>query len=226
MESLPPLTPPYKGGETGQKPDYLLLLVLNCNKLDFSPSYFMENLKDRYLLFKAKTFRDAEAYGEIYDRYATRIYRFIFFKVGNQADAEDISSEAFLKAWQYIKEGQAVRNLNAFLYSIARNLVIDHYRFQARKHEFEEGIIMDIPAGVNLADKADIKQDKETILNALKSLKNEYSEVIILRFFDDLSVGEIAQVVGKSQNNTRVLVHRALAALKKSLEPSAGSSPL
>ena len=178
----------------------------------------MENLKDRYLLFKAKTFRDAEAYGEIYDRYATRIYRFIFFKVGNQADAEDISSEAFLKAWQYIKEGQSIRNLNAFLYSIARNLVIDHYRFQARKHEFEEGIIMDIPAGVNLADKADIKQDKETILHALKSLKNEYCEVIILRFFDDLSVGEIAQVINKSQNNTRVLVHRALASLKKSLE--------
>jgi len=207
-----------KAGKISSKSQNLLLSVINCNKLNFFPSYFMENLKDRYLLFKAKTFGDAEAYGEIYDRYATRIYRFIFFKVGNQADAEDITSEAFLKAWQYIKEGQSIRNLNAFLYSVARNLVIDHYRFQARKHEFEEGIITDIPAGVNLADKADIRQDKETILHALKSLKNEYCEVIVLRFFDDLSIGEIAQVINKSQNNTRVLVHRALGALKKSLE--------
>jgi len=179
----------------------------------------MESLKEKYLLFRAKTFGDAEAYGEIYDRYATRIYRFIFFKVGNSADAEDIASETFLKAWQYIKEGQPIRNLNALLYSIARNLVIDHYRFEARKKEFEERPVLDIKSDSNLARSLEIKQGEEKILGALKFLKNEYCEVVILRFFDDLPIGDIAQIIDKSQNNTRVLIHRALAALKKSIEP-------
>lgn len=178
----------------------------------------MDGLKDRYLLFKAKTFRDAEAYGEIYDRYAKRIYRFIYFKVGNRADAEDIASEAFLKAWQYIREGQAVRNLNAFLYSIARNLVIDHYRFEARKKEFEEYPAGELASQTNLLRGLEIKQSEEQILHALKLLKNEYCEVIILRYFDDLPIGDIAQIINKTQNNTRVLIHRALGALRKSLE--------
>lgn len=179
----------------------------------------MEGLKDRYLLFKAKTFRDTDAYGEIYDRYAPRIYRFIYFKVGNRADAEDIASETFLKAWQYIREGQTIKNFNAFLYSIARNLVIDHYRFEARKKEFEEHSADELASHANLLRGLEIKQNEEQILRALKSLKNEYCEVIILRYFDDLSIGDVAQIINKSQNNTRVLIHRALAALRKTAEP-------
>ena len=178
----------------------------------------MEGLKEKYLLFKAQTFKDADSYGAIYDRYVTRIYRFIYFKVGSEGDAEDIASETFLKAWQYIKEGQPIKNLNAFLYSIARNLVIDHYRFQAKKYEYEEVPIIEPQCNENLADKLDIRKNEEKILASLKTLKNEYCEVIILRFFDDLSVGDISQIVGKSQNNTRVLIHRALAALKRVAE--------
>lgn len=178
----------------------------------------MEGLKDRYLLFKAQTFKDADSYGAIYDRYITRIYRFIYFKVSSQPDAEDIASEAFLKAWQYIKEGQTIKNLNAFLYSIARNLIIDHYRFEARKHEYEEAPLIEPQGENNLAEGLDVKAGGERILSALKTLKNEYCEVVLLRYFDDLPVGDIAQIIGKSPNNTRVLLHRALNALKRILE--------
>jgi len=178
----------------------------------------MQSLKEKYLLFKAKSFNDAEAYGQIYDRYIERIYRFIFFKVSNQSDAEDIASETFLKVWQYIKEGQPVKNLNALLYSVARNLVIDHYRLQVKKREYEEPLIADIKNISGIAEMIDFKTDEGKILKALKSLKDEYGEVIILRFFDDLSVGETAKIIGKSQNNTRVLAHRALGALRKMLE--------
>ncbi|MFA5133253.1 MAG: RNA polymerase sigma factor [Patescibacteria group bacterium] len=179
----------------------------------------MEGLKDKYLLFKAQTFKDADSYGAIYDRYVTRIYRFIYFKVGSQTDAEDITSETFLKAWQYIKESQQVKNLNAFLYSIARNLVIDHYRFQAKKMEFEEVPIAEPQEDNNLPQTLDIKKNEEKILAALKTLKNEYCEVLILRYFDDVPVGDISQIIGKSTGNTRVLIHRALAALKRVVEP-------
>lgn len=179
----------------------------------------MEGLKEKYLLFKAQTFKDADSYGVIYDRYVTRIYRFIYFKVGSKADAEDITSEAFLKAWQYIKEGQAIKNLNGFLYSIARNLVIDHYRFQAKKYQFEETPLTEPGEASNIDQNLDIKKNEEKILAALKTLKNEYCEIIILRFFDEVPMGDIAEIIGKSNNNTRVLLHRALAALRRVVEP-------
>lgn len=178
----------------------------------------MNSIKEKYLLFKAKSFNNPDAYGEIYDRYIERIYRFIFFKVGNQSDAEDISSETFLKVWQYIKEGQPIKNLNALLYSVARNLVIDYYRSQAKKRDFEEPLSLDAKSAANIAENIDFKTDEGKLLSALKSLKDEYTEVIILRFFDDLPVSETAKIIGKSQNNTRVLAHRALGALKKILE--------
>ncbi|PIR66307.1 MAG: hypothetical protein COU51_04615 [Parcubacteria group bacterium CG10_big_fil_rev_8_21_14_0_10_36_14] len=179
----------------------------------------MQTFKDKYLLFRIKTLNDTEAYGMIYDRYASRIYRFIYFKVATQADAEDIVSETFLKAWQYINEGQPVKNLNALLYSIARNLVIDFYRFQAKKKSYEEPISIEIGANIGIANKIDSKQSEKRILQAIKSLKNEYSEVIVLRFFDDISISDIAKIIGKSQNNTRVLIHRALGSLKRVIEP-------
>lgn len=178
----------------------------------------MKDIKEKYLLFRAKNLNDAEAYGQIYDIYASRIYRFIYFKIGSKQDAEDIASETFLKAWQYIQDGQAIKNLNAFLYSIARNSVIDHYRKQAKKRDFEEAITVEIKVNSDIVQKIDLNTSEEKLLNALRSLKDEYSEVLILRFFDDLSVGETAQIINKSSNNTRVLVHRALGALRKILE--------
>ncbi|MBU1179498.1 RNA polymerase sigma factor [Patescibacteria group bacterium] len=181
----------------------------------------MNDIKEKYLLFRAKSFNDTEAYGQIYDRYVERIYRFIFFKVGSKADAEDITSEAFLKTWQYIKEGKPIKNLNAFLYAVARNLVVDHYRTQARKYDTEEGIVGDIRSDANIAGKMELKSDAEQILRAMRTLKDEYCEVIVLRFLDDLSIGDIAKIIDKTSNNTRVLVHRALGALKKSLDPDA-----
>jgi RNA polymerase sigma-70 factor (ECF subfamily) len=178
----------------------------------------LESIKERYLLFKAKNTGDSEAYGEIYDRYAERIYRFIFFKISHQNDSEDLTSEVFLKAWQYIKEGNNVKNINALLYSIARNSVIDYYRVEARKREYEEHnpIILEKTAGASI-NTANILIGRDNLLEAVKKLKDEYSEVLILRYFDDLSVAEISEIIGKTQNNTRVLVFRALEALKKTV---------
>lgn len=177
----------------------------------------LDSIRERYLLFKAKHTGDAEAYGEIYDRYVERIYRFIFFKIGNKQDAEDISSDVFLKAWQYIKEGNEIKNVNALLYSIARNSVIDYYRTEAKKREYEERnpALLENIGDKSLVGKMEAIAGGEQMLKALEKLKDEYSEVIILKFFDDLSVGEISEIIGKSPNNTRVLVHRALESLKK-----------
>jgi len=181
-------------------------------------SKYMKRIKEKYLLFRARSFKDTDAYGQIYDIYVERIYRFIYFKVRTRLEAEDLTSEAFLKAWQYIKEGKQIKNLNAFIYTVARNLVVDHYRAQAKKYNYEEVIADDFSSNINIAEKMEVKSDAEEVLRAIKTLKDEYSEVIILRFLDDLSISEIADIINKTSNNTRVLVHRALSALKKSLK--------
>jgi len=176
----------------------------------------MKTIKEKYLLFKVKTFNDPDAYAEIYDNYAPRIYRFIFFKVGNKADAEDLTSETFLKVWEYLKDGQQVKYLNALFYSVARHIVIDFYRFRAKRNEIEEPITTDVPTGqLNMLEKMDIKQDTKVILKSLKLLKDEYNEVLVLKYLNELSVGEISKIIDKSPNNTRVLIHRALTALRK-----------
>lgn len=168
------------------------------------------------LLIKLKR-QDPDAFGELYDAYVERIYRFIFFKVNNQAEAQDLASETFLKFWQYVKADKPIKNVNALLYTIARNLVIDHYRSRQRQYDQEVPIDQ-----IEIADQRDYlaehvqRSTLEQVAAGMKELKDEYREVIALRFLDELSVGEIAKVVGKSRGAVRVLIHRALKALRES----------
>lgn len=177
-------------------------------------------LAKRILFLKVKN-QDPEAYGQFYDGYVARIYRFIFFKVNSAPDAQDLTSEVFLKLWQYIKEGKEIRNLNAFVYMIARNSVIDFYRQKARDRE---SVSLDSgEAGEIKDEKKDLWQERmlssdlENVLKGLEHLKDEYKEVIILRFLDGLPIAEIAQILNRSNGSIRVLLHRATRALKENL---------
>src|SRR3990167_3587779 len=86
------------------------------------------NLREKLLLLRLRK-KDPEAFAQLYDLYVTPIYRFIYFKVPTIQDTEDLTSEVFLKAWQYITDREeAIENLRSLLYKIARNLVVDFYR--------------------------------------------------------------------------------------------------
>src|SRR3989338_3490757 len=91
-------------------------------------------LKQRILLNQLKA-QDPQAFAEFYDQYVSRIYRFIFFKVSSVSDAQDLTSEVFLKTWQYLKESpqEEIKNLSAWVYRLARNTVIDWYRQQNKQ---------------------------------------------------------------------------------------------
>jgi len=169
------------------------------------------------LFLKVKN-QDPEAFGQFYDLYVTRIYRFIFFKINSISDAQDITSEVFLKLWQYLKEGKNIKNLNAFTYMIARNMVIDFYR---KNHKFDESISDE---HINIPDeqKDILKQqimDSELhdVLKGIENLKDEYKEIIILKYLDELSNSEIASVLHKSNGAVRVLLYRAIKALKENI---------
>lgn len=184
-------------------------------------------LREKYLLYRIQSRKDPVAYAEMYDRYVTSIYRFVFFKVSNHEDAEDITADVFLKAWHYVTEHTEIRSFRAIIYRIARNLVIDLYRH--RSHEpsvpltetFDEsdeevGVVHSSDAGAAVL-KMESEQDHARVLEAIGKLKEEYREVLLFRYVDGLSTGEVADILGKSKIDVRVTTHRAMKALRKIL---------
>ena len=178
-------------------------------------------ITEKYLLFKARN-KDPEAYSKIYDLYVDKIYRFVFFKVNSKEDAQDLTSEVFLKTWQYIISGKDINNLNAYLYKVARNLVIDHYRKSVQKDvsldaldQSGENLQIDVKSAIQSQEILEDKIQMEKIQDKLQDLKNEYREIIILRYVDGLSITEIAEIVEKKKGAVRVILYRAINALRE-----------
>ncbi len=172
-------------------------------------------LKNKILLFRLCIRRDPDAFGKVYDEYINRIYRFIYFKVSREEEAQDLASETFLRAWQHIQEGKDIKQLSAFLYSIARNLVIDHYRKKMITVSAEEADISGILTDEGKQKmKVEGTQEYAALLAAMNKMKEEYREVVQLRYIDELSIGEIAEILGKNKGNVRVTLHRASKTLR------------
>jgi len=187
-------------------------------------------LKEKFLLYRIKAKKDADAFGEIYDEYVKRIYRFIYFKVPSAEQAEDLTSEAFLKAWNYLLDKREVPNLQALLYSIARSVVIDWYRASSQERSgtvsLDEGMGNSVPdpSSDRLLRDVEAKFDTTLVLERLRGLKEEYREVVIMKFLDEMTTAEIATVLGKSSANVRVILHRATKALTDAMDNAQSES--
>lgn len=162
-------------------------------------------------------------FSKIYDQYINKIYRFIFLKVNSKDLAEDLTSETFLRGWEAFKksqnsaDGQEIANPQAFLYQIARNLVIDHYREKNKAQMVSVDFAPIIDPAQDLNEKSSITSEIEQIQTALTGLKEDYQNVIIWRYLDDLPMTEVAQMMSRTEEATRVLLHRALGALRQRL---------
>jgi len=175
------------------------------------------SLQEKFLIYKVRQNKDAEAYGKLYDFYVDRIYRFVYFKVNVREDAEDITSEVFLKAWEYINTTtKKIENFNALIYRVARNSVIDYYRNRKMNISTDdEENMLQIQDKENVVEKVDVVIDRTNIEKLLSQLKEVYRDVILLRYIEEYSINEIANITGKSVANVRVLLHRGLQALKE-----------
>jgi RNA polymerase sigma-70 factor (ECF subfamily) len=161
-------------------------------------------------------------YSDIYDKNVAKIYRFILFKVKSAEIAEDLTSEVFLRGWESFKEDRdKIENVQAFLYRVARNLLADHYRHESKAPLVsvdEASPIID--QGQDLEEQSFLWSDMERVKTALAEIHEEYREVIILYYLDELKASEIAQILDRSEVAVRVLIHRALTALKTELQRS------
>jgi len=156
-------------------------------------------------------------FSEIYDKYIEKIYRFIFLKVNSQDIAEDLTSETFLRVFESFKTNN-IENPQAFLYRVARNLVTDHYREKGRTQIVSADYVSVVDPEENLEKKAILNSDMEQVRFALSSLKEDYQNVIVWHYLDDLPIIEVARMLDRSEEATRVLLHRALKALKNEIK--------
>lgn len=177
----------------------------------------MSDIPEKILLYKLQIEGDADAYGKLYDRYVKQIYRFVYFKVSTHEEAEDITSEVFLKAWNYLQEKKEVTSFSGLLYRIARNSIIDLYRARSAKPETALGESDDQGDEGKWQFAIENKIEAQKLLRALKKLKQEYREVITLRYIDELEISEIAVIIGKGNIAVRVALHRAVKKLQELL---------
>jgi len=162
---------------------------------------------------------DKEAFGQLYDFYAPRIFRFIRLKVGSQTLAEDLSSESFLRIWEYLlKEKEIEESFQALLYKIASNLIVDYYKRKSSQEVLMDDDFREFLLKQPAKDEISSKEIADQIHKALINIKEEYQDVIIWYYIDELSVPEIAKIMSKSQGAVRVLIHRGLKSLKGHLE--------
>jgi RNA polymerase sigma-70 factor (ECF subfamily) len=157
-----------------------------------------------------------EQFSQIYDEYIEKIYRFVYLKVNSQEMAEDITSKVFMKGWEsYQKKGQNIKNPSAFLYQIARNSVIDHYREKARKNTISSEILPEISDNQEDAQsKAILSADVNIVREAIKKLEKEHQDIIIWHYLEDMPVEQIAQLLGRPEGTIRVMMHRGIKELK------------
>lgn len=169
------------------------------------------------LVTKAKS-GDSKAFGALYEQYAPGIYRFTLLKTSSREDTEDLVHQTFLKAWDHIRYYEDTgASFQAWLYSIARNTVIDFYRTKkvtATLASYTRNPLEEQKTLEHTESNVEFKMLKQHIAK----LTHTEQDALLLRYVEDLDHRTIAQMLQKSENATKVLIHRAIAKLKNRLD--------
>lgn len=159
---------------------------------------------------------DSAALGELYDRYEEKIYTYIFRRTGDQTIAEDLTAQVFLKMLESIRDRKAWHSsFSGWLYRIAHNLVIDHYRRRDRKGSvnIEEAP----PMASTIEDPVETVEanlDAERLRTAIRRLTDDQAEVVSLRFLEGYSINEVAAMTNRTEGAIKALQYRAIATLR------------
>jgi RNA polymerase sigma-70 factor (ECF subfamily) len=168
-----------------------------------------------HTLIERARVRDAEAFGQLYDMHVVRVYRHIYYLVNSVTEAEDLTAQTFLQAWEAVDrfEDRGVP-LVSWLLRIAHNLAISHLRARREGSQLHEGLV-DHDSFRNPERVVEQQADGERIRQAILRLGDEQRQVILLRFVEDLEYSEVAEIIAKSVPAIRVIQHRALCNLRK-----------
>lgn len=160
---------------------------------------------------------DSDAFGKVYDIFADSIYRYVYYRVG-ASDAEDLTELVFLKTWEHIKKFRRGHfSFSSWIFRIAHNVVVDHYRSRHTEDELSEDM-QDKRREAETSFRAHQHFDQEVLKKAMAELKDHYRQVLILKYINDMSNEEIGFIMGRSQAALRILQFRALRHLRRVLE--------
>lgn len=157
---------------------------------------------------------------DAYDAYAESVLKHIYFRTNNWEMAQDMAQETFLKTWDYIAGNKGkIKNFKTFIYRIAHNMIVDHYRRKPRIPVSLETI----PDSKVTLEPIQEKQvdgilERELVEKYLAELEDDQRKILIYRYIDDLSIREISDITCRSENNVSVAIHRALKILKDKIE--------
>ncbi len=163
---------------------------------------------------------DADAFGDFYEHMLPRVYRYAFYRLGNTNDAEDLTEETFVRAWEALqKRRQPPRYPEAWIFRIAHNLIVDRYRAARSEASLDE-----LPPLTDPADPPEqmVQQEEtlQTVMHHLRRLPPQWQQVLVCRLINGMSHAETARVVGLTEGHVRVLQYRALKKLKEWLGQS------
>ena len=174
----------------------------------------IQTLDDARLIERAKR-GEVEAFGCLYERYLESIYRYIRTRVAEDRTAEDLTETVFLRSFESLSRyKEKGLRFSALLYQIARNLLVDHYRQKEEELPIESAEQISVSPS-RIDDLIVIQDQVDRLRVGLEALPEEYREIIRLRVLLELSTKECAQWIGRSEGAVRVLLHRAMKALKR-----------
>jgi RNA polymerase sigma-70 factor (ECF subfamily) len=174
------------------------------------------------LLEQARRF-DPDALRALHNRLYQPVYRYIHFKVSDPQASDDLTSEVFLRVLEALKTGKMWKKTpDAWIFGIARNVVADHYRKDSRRTEVELDERLSVPGEESPIRQVMIDERYEELSRAITMLTDEQRDVILLRFMEELSINDVAEVLNKTPGAVKGLQHRALRALSDVMQPPTG----
>ncbi|MBN8654644.1 MAG: sigma-70 family RNA polymerase sigma factor [Anaerolineae bacterium] len=163
---------------------------------------------------------DKDAFGALYERYAERIFNYVYYRTGNQHDAEDLTARVFQRAMNHIRN-YTDRGVpfSAWLYRIAHNLVANWHRDRSRKQEIAIDDLPVLPTKGDHPERNLVRsQEQEALLRMIRKLPPERQNLLILKFVENMSNAEIGNIMGRSEGAVKSLYHRTLLTLRDQLE--------
>lgn len=156
---------------------------------------------------------DKESFSKLYQHFYKKIYRYLFFQIRDEELCKDFCQDTFVKAWKSLAHFSIRKNgtFQAFLFTIARNLVIDHAR---KKKEVKIEEFESIPEEERLYEDIASKEEVAQVRMALDKLTEEERQIIVLKYFEEMSGEEIAKVLSMKEGAVRVRIHRIIEKLK------------
>jgi RNA polymerase sigma-70 factor, ECF subfamily len=164
---------------------------------------------------------DKEAFGLLYERYMGRIYNYVYYRTGNQYDAEDLTARVFFRAMHHIKNYQnRGLPLSAWLYRIAHNLVANWHRDNSRRKEIPlDDSLFSGQLQHHHPESALVQnEERERLLSMIRKLPPDRQQLLILKFVEHMTNAEIGHVMGRTEGAIKSLYHRTLIALRDEID--------